>query len=295
MIYIQRKLQPPELDLTNPKSIGYKELEDAKKTTFTKDSKFEFKAYKNANVKRILHEMFNGKCGYCEGRIDVTSYEDIEHFRPKKAIKIEGKPELVYPGYYWLAMDWDNLLVSCSRCNRSYKQNLFPLADESKRAKEPKEIALEEPLLLNPCVDNPSEHLVFKDTGVVTFKKGSIKGEKSIDIYGLYRQGLTDERAMLAKDIKFKMVQICDEVMDLKELASLKGNPNFGKLFERRVQSIIMLYDNLIEHINDPKRPYREMVKQLTAEFLSKHQAEISNLRAVYNRKTGCEPMRLPS
>lgn len=202
---------------------------------------------------------------------------------------------MVYPGYYWLAMDWDNLLVSCSRCNRSYKQNFFPLANESKRAKGPKEVVFEEPLLLNPCVDNPSEHLVFIDTGIVTFKEGSDKGEKSIDIYGLYRKELTDERAILAKDINFKMVQICDEVEELKQLAQLKNNPNFEKMFERRVQSIIMLYDNLIEHINDPKRPYREMVKQLTAEFLSKHQAEISSLRAVYNRKLSRESIRLPS
>lgn len=36
MIYIQRKLQPPELNLTNPNSIGYKELEDAKKQLLQK-------------------------------------------------------------------------------------------------------------------------------------------------------------------------------------------------------------------------------------------------------------------
>ncbi|MEK9939970.1 MAG: hypothetical protein VW548_03245, partial [Methylotenera sp.] len=74
---------------------------------------FEFKAYKNDDVRHALFTLFHGKCAYCEARYDTTAPVDIEHFRPKGGI--DGTDHL---GYWWFAATWLNLLPSCIDCNR---------------------------------------------------------------------------------------------------------------------------------------------------------------------------------
>ncbi|ABY44615.1 retron system putative HNH endonuclease [Bacillus mycoides] len=295
MIKVQREAEPAVLNLTDSDSIGFKELEAAKKTTFTKDTKFPFEAYKDESVKNLLKKMFNGKCGYCESIINVTSYEEIEHFRPKKAINIEGIQGLTYPGYYWLAMSWNNLLISCQRCNRSHKKNYFPIENESNRAKAPGEESGEEVLLLNPCEDDPSEHLEFKDTGIIEFKEGSKKGEKSIKVYALHRRELTEERAKVAKDIELKKVQILDGLSTLKVLLRYQEDSDLQKEIEKTVSNIISLYDFIFEYENDPNRPYQAMVTQITSDFLSERKELINKLKTTSNRKNSCEQSHISS
>ncbi len=42
---------------------------------------------------------------------------DVEHYRPKNAVA-----DTEHEGYWWLAMDWTNLLPSCIDCNRKRNQ-----------------------------------------------------------------------------------------------------------------------------------------------------------------------------
>ena len=88
---------------------------------------------------------FYGKCAYCESRIAENQPGDIEHFRPKNAVKdinnqnVEinrGHGNEPHPGYYWLAYSWQNLLPACRDCNsitraktkqRVGKGNRFPV------------------------------------------------------------------------------------------------------------------------------------------------------------------------
>jgi hypothetical protein len=103
---------------------------------------------------------------------------DIEHFRPKG--EIEGAMPDSKPGYYWLAADWDNLLLSCRNCNQKLthtifgradrvtmgKMNQFPLAPPGIYVRchdHPNGIMDEEPcrLLLDPCKDDPEKHLEY--------------------------------------------------------------------------------------------------------------------------------------
>src|ERR1700761_6417444 len=94
--------------------------------------------YKHKEIKDALAQMFNGKCGYCESKILHIDYGDIEHFRPKSI-----------SSFYELAVDWDNLMLACGRCNGA----------ENKGVKFP-EAANGGPLV-NPTVDDPGEHLGF--------------------------------------------------------------------------------------------------------------------------------------
>lgn len=138
-------------------------LKNAKKTLDKAKAR-----YREGNIKDILmgEDMFNGKCAYCEAQVSHVYWGDIEHFRPKDSFPL-------------LAVDWDNLLYACGICNgASFKGTKFPLDGNG------------EPLLINPCIDNPDDHLEFEydqltKQFIVTEK--DTKGDESIKIYGLNR------------------------------------------------------------------------------------------------------------
>lgn len=152
------------------------------------DKSFPFKRYKLASVKAALEKMFHGKCAYCETFYASTQPLDVEHYRPKGAVaNADG-----HRGYWWIAMEWQNLLPSCIDCNRkrnqitprgdtslvqlldmtagfsvastvlSGKKDSFPLAAGGVRAEnEADSLLSERALLLNPCEDRPENHLVY--------------------------------------------------------------------------------------------------------------------------------------
>ncbi|EOP40053.1 TIGR02646 family protein [Bacillus toyonensis] len=282
MIYVKRGKLPKELDLTNTNSIGSTELAEAITYFQTQTRKFDFSAYKNPSVVKKLAKMFHGKCAYCESEIRAISYEEIEHFRPKGAIRIKVKENLKYPGYYWLAMKWDNLLVSCPKCNK-IKGNFFPLVNENNRTANPNQISQEAPLLINPCEEAPEDHIKYTEKGYIESKTD--KGKLSIRHYGLYRKDLTKLRERLAKDIFLKKRQI---------LTGFKNNIYFKKhldtdseakeRLEEQTLEILDNYDFILEYINNPEMPYRQMVIQLTEKFRKDYGTELEELRIGYEK-----------
>lgn len=156
---------------------------------------------------------FHGKCAFCEDFIRASQHGDIEHFRPKGAIvdlatnkKLKSRgTEQPHPGYYWLAYDWRNLLPACQLCNQPStepegkpigKRNYFPLADEAKRAQKKGEENAEEPLLINPVMEDPEPHLgIDGKTGVMFARNESPKGNACIKIFGLNLRDLPDQRS----------------------------------------------------------------------------------------------------
>ena len=64
-------------------------------------------------MRSALRELFVNKCAYCESSL-VGGDMDVEHYRPKGGVS--EVPD--HSGYYWLAYDWENLVASCSFCNR---------------------------------------------------------------------------------------------------------------------------------------------------------------------------------
>ena len=187
-----------------------------------KRKSFKFTVYSNKDIRRELTIIFHQKCAYCESKMLAVAPADIEHFRPKSEIDTGAGTPLV-PGYYWLAADWSNLLLSCPHCNRTSYHELagtphgkkvkqgkltqFPLSDGRRRTrKHTGRVEREEPyrLLLNPCLDSPEEHLVFKKNGIVMARKRkgspSKMGTTSIDVFALQRMTLVDERTRTASD-----------------------------------------------------------------------------------------------
>jgi uncharacterized protein (TIGR02646 family) len=90
------------------------------------------------------------RCMYCED----SRGTDIEHFRPQS----------LYPDQVFR---WLNFLWICAACNRS-KGDRFPCD------------AFGEPLLLDPTLDEPWDHLFFdSDTGEITARWESATGVES--------------------------------------------------------------------------------------------------------------------
>lgn len=174
----------------------------------------EFSIYRHSSVKEALSIVFNKKCAYCESIISHVSYPHIEHWRPKKGVT----ENLSHRGYYWLASEWENLLLACGVCNSTYKKNKFPLGSKSKYALKSTEdyLKMEKPLLINPCLENPEKYFKYFSGGAV--KSNYIKGKKSIEIYGLYREDLTIERGKIYGIVKLMLDDIYTNITEITEL-----------------------------------------------------------------------------
>ncbi|MDH6331229.1 uncharacterized protein (TIGR02646 family) [Stenotrophomonas sp. 1278] len=241
MIHIKKTVVPPSVPVYNKASVGPKgsqitpaasELANAiafftDGSNYADDKKitkkrFIFKVYKNTSISEELEKVFGTKCAYCESRFGAVTPKDVEHYRPKSEVLYQ-KGSVIAPGYYWLAGDWSNLLVSCADCNRARshlvpgqpkkttigKHTQFPLSDESIRVRlHSLDVATEEPhrLLLHPCIDQPEEHLTYDSNGLISpIVAGDQKAATSIFVYALQRKGLVEERKRVLNDLQLKL------------------------------------------------------------------------------------------
>lgn len=172
--------------------------------------KFDNGIYGHETVKAQLKKDQHNKCCFCESKFSDNSFGDVEHFRPKGAYKVNGSRGLTYPGYYWLAYDWNNLMYSCEICNRSFKKNLFPLSNELTR--KPNHchanlLANEVRLLINPNEEDPSNFITFNEEVPVAVN-GCLKGSTSIRVFGLERLNNTRQEYLIALSLALVFSQI---------------------------------------------------------------------------------------
>ncbi|WP_324806385.1 hypothetical protein SH584_08815 [Sphingomonas sp. LY29] len=311
---VDRKTVADPASLSGEQSAGGRELMRAREhhnAVPPKERSFEFAAYKGDDVRHALEKLFFCKCAYCETRYDITGPVDIEHFRPKNEVEGEGKI-----GYWWLAMGWHNLLPSCIDCNRrryqltpvamaslggilevsrtgfesikTGKQACFPISGTRVTAEpDPADVdqllAAEKAILLDPCLDVPSDHLNFyinrdDPIGVVfaAAENGtiagdlpllspnaaavenaaraagiSVRGAVSIQIYGLNRLALVQERTRVLRSLEF----LADTVINLYATADKLRTVNGANASERRtvdesVSRLESLAERAIAQIN---------------------------------------------
>jgi uncharacterized protein (TIGR02646 family) len=149
--------------------------------------------YREKEVKDLLVEIYQGKCCYCERKFLEIDDLDVEHFRPKGGFRQSFDQKIdELPGYYWLAYDWENLLLSCRSCNQRYKKTFFPLENPAERARSHHDdFTRERPWFVDPVRQDPREHIDFVDDA----PRGlTLQGQKTIDGLGLCRAGLKGER-----------------------------------------------------------------------------------------------------
>ncbi|CAG1022843.1 hypothetical protein DOJK_01937 [Patescibacteria group bacterium] len=245
MIFIQRSSEPDIL-------INKGKTEQRKLcTAYEQDQrKFEFdnKIYGHESVKTELKLMQHNKCCFCESKVSHVDYGDVEHYRPKGAYQQSKSDKLSESGYYWLAYTWNNLLFCCAICNQQYKKNLFPLLDDTKRARNHhNDITQEEPLLINPSSINPEEHIGFREQIAYPIKD-SIYGKTTIDTLGLNREQLKEKR--------FTELAEIEVLIDLLKALNTQANHNTVE-----VQNTIKQTEKYLKNKILPSAEYSAMVK----------------------------------
>ena len=244
MIRINRYKLDQEGRQIIPSKEWFERSQKARAEAIKKKGKQGFRAnlYGADEVRACLRALSSNKCAYCESpfiRMDLN----VEHYRPKS--KVHESPD--HLGYYWLAYEWSNLLPACQHCNQirneppiwgatrrvnaKGKADKFPLADETNRAHSHKDnIENEEPLLINPTIEEPSEHIQFDPLGKPI--PLSEKGRASVEVYNLDTRFLNQERRGIIQEVV--------KLLRLKDTASQRyDNPKVQKQAIAEIESSI--------------------------------------------------------
>jgi hypothetical protein len=196
----------------------------------TGEHKINEKLYKRERARFLA--VTHKKCAYCELRLAAGQRDgDVEHYRPKKGVRqMDGKAvkvlrdgvEIDHPGYYWLAYDYLNLLPACLACNRragdaasgmnTGKFTIFPTLND-RWAACPEDVPTEQPALLNPWIDDPTQHLYFDpDTGVVAGLTD--RGRITVRLLGLNRDGLPEGRKEACENLRLRLQKSIGDSVD---------------------------------------------------------------------------------
>ena len=107
------KLPSPEVLVLN--GVAWTSIIMEKRAAGLEPTTTELSRYRNPAIKATLLAETNGKCAYCESKIEHVTYGDVEHISPK-SLDMES------------IFSWDNLTLACDVCNTN-KGNNFPLGD----------------------------------------------------------------------------------------------------------------------------------------------------------------------
>lgn len=221
---------------------------------------FDSSLYGHKSVKDQLKADQGGKCCYCEAPITANGYGDVEHFRPKTAYLAANQDKLTYPGYYWLAYDWSNLIFSCQICNQQFKKNHFALADEGRRVTNHHAhdaLPHEEPLLIDPTKDDPEAHLTYV-AEVVQPKDDSTRGNYVIAKLGLNRGDLADLRQARFQQVDSALEFANLNLADAQEVVALCKAFNISPM---RLQSLVERARQILQTAALRNSPFAGMVR----------------------------------
>lgn len=175
-------------------------------------------------LKKWLARASEAKCWYCEAKSARAPF-DVDHFRPKLGVTVDGLELASHDGYYWLAYEWSNFRLSCQRCNRPEKDdsgtlrgkaNEFPVRDEAQRCTLPaNSLDAELPRLLDPCVEADCELLAHGLDGEVKPVANSGTWEYHRARYTIDRLGFNEWHTPEAKKIPWQRI---DQLIRLAEM-----------------------------------------------------------------------------
>lgn len=238
---VDRSSEPAPSSLVTP-SLAVK-TEIATATTYyasvSPQKAYPFKQYKNFDVTSTLRKLFHNKCAYCES--DLVDSLDVEHFRPKGAVT--GEP--AHPGYWWLALKWENLLPACVGCNQERLQHLvtpetteeefaefqsrqangthgkgnhFPISG-TRALNISDSLSAERHHLLDPTVDDPDQFLLWSidSSYSIVLPSSSAgltaqRGLSTIEVFALNRFRLVQSRTKLLNELRSHAALIIQEL-----------------------------------------------------------------------------------
>ena len=196
-------------------------------------------------VKKSLEYIYDEKCSYCESTVKQVASLQVEHYRPKNGVSEDD----THPGYFWLSVEWSNLVLACPSCNgQGAKGNKFPVDGSRVASQNPFDAAGnfsthnlradlsphidEKPFLIHPEIDEPNNHLKFTAMGQI--EGITERGKKTIEICKLDRDPLLKERQKIINEF----VANCEIVF-------------FGKMKHNLADAVVDTF--LLQHLNKLK------------------------------------------
>lgn len=253
--------------------------------------------YDSQDVKDALQGIYKGKCAFCEN----TDVLEIEHYRPKNNVHSKDLARGQKPaqaGYFWLRIEWTNLLYACHACNRTgAKGTHFPLENAQKRVLTPVLDAQglptntnitdldqqEKPLLINPEITEPRKHLKINYLGNIVAVNQSKHGAKSIEVYDLKRENLNKRRSNIIQGFREDILQQLkfyyqnDNPLNIKQLKQqlfaifekIAKNDNATEPFTLVAYSILTDIENVLLIDSDFLPEHKRLVLDIFLEFCS--------------------------
>jgi uncharacterized protein (TIGR02646 family) len=244
---------------------------------------FAFSQYRGDDVKAALRKLSGGNCAYCESKVGAVGADEVEHYRPKGGV--EEDPS--HPGYWWLAHDWQNLLPTCRDCNKSLRQHIvtpgmtreeveallahYPSLSHGKAnqfavlglraTSAASNLADEDPLLIDPCRQDPQEHLTWDFSAELTLIEARPAGA-SLSPYGRYTiKACALNRAQLVLDRIGPMRQMrLLRTVILEQLERWSGNVP-------ELQAILQTVE-VLKGFSNADQPYAGMAAAFVHQFL---------------------------
>lgn len=252
----------------------------------------EFTRYKENDVQQALRRMFGWKCAYCERQLEKGAFE-VEHYRPKG-----GVDGCDHPGYWWLALEWTNLLPTCAACNKGLLQHIvtadMQLAEvEALQAKRPTDLHgkrtqfpvslprltaqshdhfAEGPLLIDPTRTNPEPELRWRSDCVFSVVEPadtaggpSAMGAATIKCVALNRIDLVENRTQVLERLRTQRIQI----MDALEKAVAGADP---ATIAAAIQTAVLRIGDM-KLSGQVNQPYAGMVRAFVRAFRTEFQS----------------------
>lgn len=194
------RAMPASLRAARPKAMARLRAYDRRRTMQKSQSRWPIDpdVIAGKDVVAALRQVFDDKCAYCETRVARKQVEPVRHRPAEEAVQLDRTVSRHH--YWWLAYEWQNLYLVCPTC-RSHKGRLFPTGRERAPAEtRGAGLSEEDPLLLDPCVDDPGEHLDYLPDGrMVGLTR---RGATTIDVLGLNRADLVAARAASVREVE---------------------------------------------------------------------------------------------
>jgi len=210
------------------------------------------KDFQHISVKSKLSEIYYGKCAYSEEKLDPI----INHYRPKS----------LYP---WLQYEWSNLHLCCHKCNMASNVR-FPIkgspikeppSDKMQWRADSRTLLEEKPLLLNPEVDTPENHLHFDPKGIIYGRTD--RGHETIQVYNLNRKELISRRKKKVMDFLKKF----ESSFDVFTKYYWKKEKGSGYLDHKFINEKLLEIFNELKQAGEPQVEFSLLGRNMLEDF----------------------------
>lgn len=274
-----------------PVKLNTDERTNLIKLSLTEKNEHDFKSkvYRDGTL-LDLETLYQNKCGYCETDTTAGAPMQVEHYRPKAKVTEDTNHE----GYYWVAYEWSNLLLSCAKCNNK-KRNRFPvqgvrmttpildalgLPDDDCRLANSATFLQEQALLLHPEIDPVEDFFIFKPDGKIEALNSNPRALETIKMCNLNRPELVVKRLGILNKL-FDAIQ--KELRDLE--AGIITVDQARHVIKRKFEELLLLQKSENQYSRFGFFMFSEFEQFFANRLLPKQQEAVKKLFQLFLEK----------